>query len=53
MVFSGLAGERIVERIGRILRRESSQPIILSREGTNLSLTDTLQILTRATATLR
>ena len=47
------SSESIVERISGILRRESSQPMILSREGTSLSLAETLEILTRATATLR
>jgi hypothetical protein len=45
--------ESIVENVRRILSRCSSQPIILAREGTNLSLADTLEILTKATATLR
>ena len=43
----------IEERVAQILERESSQPLILSAPATNLSPMDTLELLLRATETLK
>lgn len=47
------SNDGIEERIRQIFARESSQPLIMSAAGTNLSSTDTLELVLRATETLK